>query len=247
MNYLKVYTQIIERAKNRVLDSSVYVEIHHIIPKCLGGDNSPENLVTLTAREHFICHALLCYIFPDKDKLLFAFNMMRQVANDTHQRYVSSHKFESLRIAYSKAVSRHMKGRQHALGHTLTDEHKAIISEVMTGNQHALGNKHTPEMRANHVEILNNLFAAGGHASQRNEPKKLEWLRSIPNDHILTNEDSIYLGDKQTYRLCKTINNMLRVYNIPGIQVVKDGPGIYRISKTADFDPECKLPWQSAV
>ncbi len=36
-----------------------YSEIHHILPTCLGGTNSPENLVRLTAREHFVCHLLL--------------------------------------------------------------------------------------------------------------------------------------------------------------------------------------------
>lgn len=33
--------------------------VHHIIPKCDGGDNSKENRVKLTSREHFIAHVLL--------------------------------------------------------------------------------------------------------------------------------------------------------------------------------------------
>lgn len=45
-----------------------YTEKHHIIPKSLGGDNSPENIVTLTAREHFICHRLLTKITQGKAK-----------------------------------------------------------------------------------------------------------------------------------------------------------------------------------
>ena len=32
-----------------------YYEKHHIQPKSLGGSNKKENLVRLTAREHFIC------------------------------------------------------------------------------------------------------------------------------------------------------------------------------------------------
>ena len=43
MRYEYIYNQITERAKNRVLVG--YNEKHHIIPKCLGGDNSKENLV----------------------------------------------------------------------------------------------------------------------------------------------------------------------------------------------------------
>jgi 5-methylcytosine-specific restriction endonuclease McrA len=58
MNYQKIHDSIIERAKNRnLLD---YKERHHIIPKCLGGSDNLDNLVDLTAREHFIIHKILC-------------------------------------------------------------------------------------------------------------------------------------------------------------------------------------------
>jgi hypothetical protein len=40
-------------------------EIHHIVPKCIGGCDSDFNLVKLTYREHFIAHKLLCKVFPD--------------------------------------------------------------------------------------------------------------------------------------------------------------------------------------
>ncbi|MDQ2668029.1 MAG: NUMOD3 domain-containing DNA-binding protein [Gemmatimonadota bacterium] len=36
-----------------------YVEHHHVIPRCLGGDDTPGNLVRLTAEEHFVAHQLL--------------------------------------------------------------------------------------------------------------------------------------------------------------------------------------------
>ena len=51
MDYKKIHDKIIERAKNRKLEG--YVEKHHIIPKCMNGTNEPNNLVDLTAREHF--------------------------------------------------------------------------------------------------------------------------------------------------------------------------------------------------
>lgn len=56
--YTSCYFTIINRAKSRsIIDT--YTEKHHIIPKSLGGSNSKENLVTLTAREHYLCHLLL--------------------------------------------------------------------------------------------------------------------------------------------------------------------------------------------
>lgn len=55
--YEKWYSGIIENARNRKTDE--YTEIHHILPRSLGGNNDPTNLVDLTAREHFMCHWLL--------------------------------------------------------------------------------------------------------------------------------------------------------------------------------------------
>lgn len=49
MNYKKYYNLLIERARNRTLDC--YVEKHHIIPKCMDGNNSvnarKENVSTM--------------------------------------------------------------------------------------------------------------------------------------------------------------------------------------------------------
>jgi hypothetical protein len=70
MDYQRLYNQLVERAQNRTLEG--YKEKHHILPKCLGGDNSKENLIELTAREHFLCHMLLCEIYPKENKLKYA-------------------------------------------------------------------------------------------------------------------------------------------------------------------------------
>ncbi len=70
MDYLKHYNNLIERAKGRVLEG--YKERHHILPKCLGGTNDKSNLVNLTAEEHFVAHKLLCFIYPNNSKLIYA-------------------------------------------------------------------------------------------------------------------------------------------------------------------------------
>lgn len=47
-------------------------ETHHILPRCLGGSDEPENLVYLTYREHYIAHHLLTKMNPSyKLKLAF--------------------------------------------------------------------------------------------------------------------------------------------------------------------------------
>ena len=65
--------QIIAAATSRTIIPK-YVEKHHIIPKSLGGNNRKENLVNLSAREHFICHRLLVKMLNGdaKNKMIYA-------------------------------------------------------------------------------------------------------------------------------------------------------------------------------
>jgi hypothetical protein len=57
--YTKWYFSMIENARGRINSPEEYLESHHIIPKCMNGRNDADNLVALTAREHFIAHVLL--------------------------------------------------------------------------------------------------------------------------------------------------------------------------------------------
>jgi hypothetical protein len=74
MNYAKIYDALITRAKSRVLLG--YRERHHIVPRCMGGTDDKENLVDLTAEEHFVAHQLLVKIYPGVSGLVFAVQMM---------------------------------------------------------------------------------------------------------------------------------------------------------------------------
>lgn len=64
--YYLLYRTIIERAKNRTLAPSEKKEIHHILPRSLGGTDDAENLVPLTLKEHWVCHKLLIKCLKDK-------------------------------------------------------------------------------------------------------------------------------------------------------------------------------------
>lgn len=107
------YTAITENAKTRTLNG--YSERHHIIPRSLGGSNSKENLVNLTAREHFICHWLLIKIHTgeSKSKMIYALNGMKRNSQYT-QRYetkITSRVYENLKKEFSIIHSATMKGR----------------------------------------------------------------------------------------------------------------------------------------
>lgn len=79
MNYKKIYDAIIDRASKRKIDG--YKEHHHIVPRCMDGDDSKSNLVSLTPEEHYLCHQLLVKIFPNKRSLIYAAQMMCNSSN----------------------------------------------------------------------------------------------------------------------------------------------------------------------
>jgi hypothetical protein len=105
MDYLRVYNQIVERAKaqSRSKGGNIYYESHHIIPKCVGGSDKKENRVLLTAREHYICHALLFKANPESRKLAHAFYLMCNFSKEKGRNYrVSSRLYEDAKLMYVK-------------------------------------------------------------------------------------------------------------------------------------------------
>lgn len=97
MDYKKLYDSIITKRMN--VCALGYTERHHIIPRSLGGTDAEDNLVTLTAREHFICHYLLAKMYKENTlewhKMNHAFTMMR-ACNVRHNRYVNARLYEAL-------------------------------------------------------------------------------------------------------------------------------------------------------
>lgn len=110
MNYLKIHESIVQRSKSRD-KPECYCELHHIIPKSMGGDDSNENLTYLTAREHFIVHWLLYKIHKNRSMALAFFSMSKPVGNG-RTRY-TSRSFKYAREAGIKAISDMKTGKNH--------------------------------------------------------------------------------------------------------------------------------------
>jgi hypothetical protein len=111
MTYSKIYHEIVGRCKTRKYNKDIYYEKHHIIPKCVGGKDNDDNIVSVTAREHFILHHLLAkeYVKQYKDhkiaynicaKLVAAFNKM--CIHHTDNRKINSRQFERARKLFSE-------------------------------------------------------------------------------------------------------------------------------------------------
>lgn len=150
----KSYNSLIERAKIRGLNKNKlegYYEKHHILPKCLGGTNTKDNLVLLTAREHMIAHMLLQKMYPDNHKILNAVIALLSPGNESQQ---GERVIVSTRVAsyYRRLFSESLKGKHHS------EETKRKISEGNKGRiipkeqieylrKINTGRKHTEETR----------------------------------------------------------------------------------------------------
>jgi hypothetical protein len=109
--YKKIYDAIIEKRKRNPIIG--YSEKHHIIPKCLGGTDSKENIIRLTAREHYLCHYLLTKIYKPNTinyyKMVNAFLMMIASPTNKQKRY-TSRLYEYNKTKYSDYKKKSMSG-----------------------------------------------------------------------------------------------------------------------------------------
>ncbi|QHB42491.1 homing endonuclease [Dickeya phage Ds23CZ] len=87
--------------------SSAYLEHHHIDPLCMGGEDKPYNICSLTARQHFIAHWMLSRLYPDNLKILQAFNIMFHGTTRVSRNHFNSKAYETLKIKRSSL----MKGK----------------------------------------------------------------------------------------------------------------------------------------
>lgn len=133
MDYKRVHDSIIARAKgsNREKGGTIYYEAHHIIPACLGGEGNSKdwkthpNIVLLTAREHYVIHRLLTRIYPNENKLKWAFVQMCVSKNKYHERdiKINSREYQEAR-EYSKMLR---------LQNPLARKNKKVVYDTWTG------------------------------------------------------------------------------------------------------------------
>lgn len=150
MNYEKIYNDLIERSffqcrEKRKRDNSnyIYYERHHILPRCLNGKNSNDNLVLLTAREHFIAHKLLVEIYPDNKKLehvLWMFVNKMSSKGQEREYNIGSREYERIRDLHSKIMSITSKSRK--------GKYKASEETKEKLRQYRIGKKHSEETKA---------------------------------------------------------------------------------------------------
>lgn len=107
--YHKIYFDLIEKRLLCPLNKSdAYCETHHILPKSLGGSDEKSNLVNLTAREHYLAHALLTKMTVGKDHRSMMWALHRMIHGNMVA--LSSRQYDSFRVSWS----RYLKENHHS-------------------------------------------------------------------------------------------------------------------------------------
>lgn len=131
--YHRWYMELMEKARNvRSLDIK---ERHHVIPRCMGGPNTRDNIVELTPREHYIAHLLLPkFVKNSTHKAKMAYALFRFGGKNLRSR-----KFGCLRNSYIKLVS--------GKGNAFYGKHHSPETLIkMSGENHPMfGKRHSQE------------------------------------------------------------------------------------------------------
>lgn len=147
--YTSWYYHIVTRAKSQERNklskehnNYVYYEKHHIIPKSLGGNDDTDNVVLLTAREHFIAHILLpkmCVSFKHTQQMINALFRMKQQTSK-QERYFNNRLYEYTK---SKIICSEDKKKKHknrvSCKNLLTGEFMQVSKEIFDSSPNLVG------------------------------------------------------------------------------------------------------------
>lgn len=119
----------------RKLDEEVYYEIHHKIPKCMGGSNNSDNLVKLTFEEHLKAHLLLHLIYPFNEKLTYSLSLMLSIKKSKNGKFLDTLEIDidylsNLRKEHNKNISNRLRGKPKP---PMSEETKKKLSIDNTG------------------------------------------------------------------------------------------------------------------
>jgi hypothetical protein len=158
MNYKKHYDNLMSSrmllkiSRYNEKKNGIYYEGHHIVPKSKGGSGTSSkglknnNIVYLTAREHFLAHWLLWKIYRDRSTALSFHKMFSK--NKNQKRIFSSKGYQEAKLAFRETNIGNKYGK--GVVRIVSDEQKLKQSKIMKGrylgkNNPFFGKKHSEE------------------------------------------------------------------------------------------------------
>lgn len=218
MDYIEIYNKIIEKAKseNRKLKCGVYYEKHHIKPRSLFKDLSKDtnNIILLTAKEHFICHILLEKIY-DCRQMKYA---IWRMCNDGKYK-VSARYYEYIKQKIAVESSKLNKGKK------LSEEHKRKISIALSGKTHSVETKKkmsesydpskhmiSEELRKQYSEAATKRFK--GKKQTEEFKKHLSEIRKGEKNPMFGKSNKLFMSDEKYEEYKKKLSNSLKGHHV---------------------------------
>lgn len=133
--YRNLYIRLIIKCRNMTEEElSGFNEKHHILPRCLGGNNKKENLVLMPVKYHIMAHMILSKVFPNNYKIGYALYCIMTCSNESLKRRESLEKDFSLRTVAA--------AREAGLRSIRSKESREHRSKIQTGKNNSNYGKH---------------------------------------------------------------------------------------------------------
>lgn len=116
MNYKQIHDLFVEKCKQtkpkdrlmernsedaRLKNNCLYVEIHHVIPRSLGGSDIKENLIEVLPEEHIFIHMLRYKIFRKRQDALAVRFMLNGLSFHNHRKKNKTFLSKKIRMGYA--------------------------------------------------------------------------------------------------------------------------------------------------
>ena len=124
LTYNEFIQNIINTRGQWNISDNEYFEVHHVIPKCMGGgpkripkNKKHENLIWLTAQEHYEAHKLLAKENPDNWYLQHAWwnFCTRKASPNTPKIFIAADDYAEAKIKHSQAQKELMSGDKNPM------------------------------------------------------------------------------------------------------------------------------------
>jgi hypothetical protein len=134
------YQRFIDALKGQSVDG--YAEVHHIVPRSLGGSDDAGNLIRLTARQHYVAHWMLARAIGGSASRSFF-----MMSNLGKYGKVNSATYEIARMEYAEQVSKQLKGKPSQC--SFSDETRQKMRDKKLGRK--LAPEHIEKMRLSRI------------------------------------------------------------------------------------------------
>ena len=186
LHYLDRYVKFISsRANVRIKTETAK---HHILPKCMGGENDKDNLVYLTHREHFIAHYMLAKAFPNH-------TIVHALARMTTTKTIKDSKIYSHGMKlYAQLRSKAFKGCKLCVGRKLSDKTRKLISlrNQEYNKLHPNARKHGPLSKERKEKLRLSILGENNGQSKLKTEQVIEIVKKFFIDKISQSKLGIF-------------------------------------------------------